>query len=445
MVLNMTTPQLTPPPAWPRFTPTEAQAHLAQAGMDLDHVPGLAPLRPVQSVGILGAGTMGAGIAMNFANAGIPTVLLDTSEAAVQRGMAGIRRNYEAAVAKGKLTAQEVDARIGLINTAVDDAALAGCDLVIEAVFENMAIKQQVCARLGAICKSGAIIASNTSTLDVDVLAQASGRPGDFVGMHFFSPAHIMKLLEVVRGRLTAPEVLATVVQLARAIHKVPVVSGVCYGFIGNRMAEPYVREADALLLEGASPMQIDGVAERFGMAMGPCRMLDMAGVDVAAKTVIERAKAGGLPDDPAYRAVTLKLFADGMFGQKSGSGYYRYEGRQNLPNTALAPLCEALAAQHGVARRTAVGDEEIFERLFYPLINEGLKILDEGIAARAGDIDIVWTAGYGFPKASGGPMFLGWQIGHAVIARRLTRYAAARGDAFGYWAPATRLQAPTP
>lgn len=418
--------------------------HLAQAERDLANVPGLlsgTKNRHVAKVGILGAGTMGTGIAMNFAAIGVPTFLVDTTDAAIQRGLAAIQKNYASAVTKGKLTAREQEERSASIVMATDDRVLSQCDLVIEAVFESMEIKQQVCKRLGAICKPGAIIASNTSTLDVNILAESSGRPADFVGMHFFSPAHIMKLLEIVRGASTAPEVLATVVGLGSAIGKIPVISGVCYGFIGNRMAEPYVREADALLLEGAEPSQIDGVAERFGMAMGPCRMLDMAGVDVAAKTVIERGKAGGVPTDPSYRAVVLRLFESGSYGQKSGAGYYRYDGRNHLPNPDLPRLCEALAKHHAISRRSRIDDQEVFERLFYPLINEGTRILEEGISSRAGDIDIVWTAGYGFPKTVGGPMFLADEIGLSVIAERLIYYAAQRGDAFSYWSPSPLLR----
>ena len=420
-----------------------ALEHLEMAQRDLANVPGLpngTKSRHVGVVGILGAGTMGTGIAMNFAAIGVPTFLVDTTDAAIQRGLASIQKTYASAVAKGKLTAREQEQRSAAIVMATDDSVLSQCDLVIEAIFENLEIKQQVCKRLGTICKPGAIIASNTSTLDVNTLAQASGRPADFVGMHFFSPAHVMKLLEIVRGKSTAPDVLTTVVELASAIGKIPVISGVCYGFIGNRMAEPYVREADALLLEGADPFQIDGVAERFGMAMGPCRMLDMAGVDVAAKTVLERRKAGGLPSDTSYRAVVLRLFELGSYGQKSGTGYYRYDGRNYLSNPDLPRLCEALAKHHGVARRGHIEDQEVFERLFYPLINEGARILEEGISSRAGDIDIVWTAGYGFPKTVGGPMFLADQIGLSVIAERLAYYAAQRGDAFSYWSPSPLL-----
>lgn len=402
--------------------------------------PQAAQARTVQRVGVVGAGTMGSGIAMALLQAGIATVLVDSSAAQLQRGLATIRAHCEASVAKGRLTAQQLAQRLALLQGAVDDAALADCDLVIEAVYENLELKQQVCARLGAVAKPGAILASNTSTLDIDVLAAASGRPQAFCGMHFFSPAHVMRLLEVVRGAGTGADTLASVLQLARRIGKVAVVSGVCYGFIGNRMAEVYMREAEFLLMEGASPADIDAAVEALGLAMGPCRMLDMAGIDVGAKTVIERGKAGGLPDDPSYRVVVRRLFELGRFGQKSGAGYYRYVGRTPVADPELDTIVQALAQVHGIARRTAIERQEIVERLLYPLINEGYKILEEGIACRPGDIDVVWTAGYGFPDHQGGPMFMAREIGLARIADRLRHYARARGNRFGYWTPAAAL-----
>lgn len=416
---------------------SRALRHLFFAQRQAARIPGLPqdlPRRPIALVGVLGAGTMGRGIAMNFANAGLPTVLLDTTQAAVDEALQSVRSTYEASAAKGKLTAAQVQERMSLFRGAVDDAALADCDLVIEAVFEDMALKKQVCARLGQVCKPAAIIATNTSTLDVDALAQATGRPADVVGMHFFSPAHVMRLLEVVRGAQTDAAVLATVMQLARSIGKVAVVSGVCYGFIGNRMAEVYMREAEFLLMEGASPAEIDGVVEALGMAMGPCRMLDMAGIDVGAKTVIEYGKSGGLPADPSYRAVVRKMFDLGRFGQKTGAGYYRYDGRKPVPDPQTLAIAQALAHEHGIAQRAGIGIEEIVERLLYPLMNEGAKILEEGIAYRPGDIDVVWTAGYGFPDHRGGPMFMADEIGLGVIAQRLAYYAEHRGNPHGYW-----------
>ena len=424
-------------------TASKALRHLFFAEREAGKIPGLprnTKLRPVSSVGIVGAGTMGGGIAMNFANAGIPAVIVEASAEALRRGLGLVRKNYEASAAKGKLTSQQVEQRVGLLTGSLDYAALADCDLLIEAVFENMNLKKQVCAKLGAIVKPGAIIATNTSTLDVNVLAQATGRPADVVGMHFFSPANVMRLLEVVRGDATAPDALATVMKLAAGIGKVAVVSGVCYGFIGNRMAEVYMREAEFLMMEGAEPRQIDTAVEALGMAMGPCRMLDMAGVDVGAKTVIEYGKAGGLPPDASYRAVVRKLFELGRFGQKTGAGYYRYDGRTPLPDPELSGIARSLGETHAIARRDDITDEEIVERLLYPLINEGIKILDEGIAYRPGDVDVVWVAGYGFPDHRGGPMFMADQIGLSTIADRLAHYSQLRGNRFGYWTPSPLL-----
>jgi 3-hydroxyacyl-CoA dehydrogenase len=422
---------------------SKALRHLFFAEREAAKIPGLSrdtTLRPVRRVGIVGAGTMGGGIAMNFANAGIATVVVEASDEALRRGLALVRKNYEASAAKGKLTAQQVEQRMGLLSGSLDYKALAECDLVIEAVFENLDLKKQVCAELGAIAKPGAIITTNTSTLDVNLLAEATGRPADVLGTHFFSPANVMRLLEVVRGDATAPDVLATVMKLATRIGKVAVVSGVCYGFIGNRMAEVYMREAEFLMMEGAEPRQIDRAVEALGMAMGPCRMLDMAGVDVGAKTVIEYGKAGGLPPDESYRAVVRRLFDLGRFGQKTGAGYYCYDGRTPLPDPELSAIARSLGEAHRITKRDDITDQEIVERLLYPLINEGMKILDEGIAYRPGDIDVIWVAGYGFPDHRGGPMFMGDQIGLATIADRLAHYAKVRGNSFGYWTPSRLL-----
>lgn len=423
---------------------SRALRHLFFAQRQAARVPGLGKdlrLRAVRQVGVLGAGTMGRGIAINFLNVGLPVLLVEQNAQALAAAMTAIGEIYQANVTKGRLTAAALGERMGLLSGALSESALADCDLVIEAVFENMALKQAVCARLGAICKPGAIIATNTSTLDVDALALASGRPQDVVGMHFFSPAHVMKLLEVVRGAQTDPVVLATVMQLARTIGKVAVVSGVCYGFIGNRMAEVYMREAEFLIMEGASPAQVDAAVEDLGMAMGPCRMLDLAGIDVGAKTVIEYGKAGGLPPDASYRALVQRLFELGQFGQKTGVGYYRYEGRKALPNPAVDSLAYELAQTHGIVRRNDISREEITERLLYPLINEGARILEEGIAYRPGDIDVVWTCGYGFPDHVGGPIFMADAIGLPRIVQRLAHYAQTRGNAYGYWTISPLLQ----
>ena len=340
---------------------SRALRHLFFAERLAAKIPGLpadTALRAIGTVGVVGAGTMGVGIAMTFVNAGFPVVLVEATAVALEHGVGIVQANYEASATKGKLSADEVGQRLGRIAPTLDYGDLARCDLVIEAVFENLALKMEIAAKLGRVCKPGAIIATNTSTLDVDRIAEATGRAADVVGMHFFSPAHVMRLLEVVRGAKTDPRVLATVMKLAGRIGKVAVVSGVCYGFIGNRMAEVYMREAEFLLLEGASPTQIDGAIEALGLAMGPCRMLDLAGIDVGAKTVIELGKEGGLPDDPTYRMVCRALFENGHFGQKTGSGYYRYEGRKPVPSNQTLVLTAQLADQVGIARRREIGAE---------------------------------------------------------------------------------------
>lgn len=413
-----------------------------KAAACIPNLPAESKPRHIDKVGVVGAGTMGRGIVMNFLSAGIPSVLIETSQQALDNAVALIRQTYEGSVAKGRITDVELQANMARLQGSLDDTLLKDCDLVIEAVFESLEIKQAVCKKLGQICKPGAIIATNTSTLDVNLLAQSTGRAQDFVGMHFFSPAHIMKLLEVVRGDQTAPDVLQTVMQLAVKINKVPVVSGVCYGFIGNRMLESYLREADFLLMEGATPQQIDRAIEARGLAMGPCRMLDMAGTDVAAKIVLEQEKAGTLPADKSYRAVVGKLFEAGRNGQKAKAGYYRYEGRTPIEDPAVNEICIALAKEHGITRRELISDDEIFERCMYPLINGGARILEEGISYRPSDIDVVWTRGYGFSSELGGPMFMASGMGLKNIAERLAHYAEVRGNQHGYWAVSPLLAA---
>lgn len=407
-------------------------------------LPADATTRPIRTVGVLGVGTMGAGISMTFANAGIPVTMVETSEAAMARGNGIIDKTYAASVQRGRLSQEKSDATRALMSGTTDFSVLADVDLVVEAVFEDMALKLDVAARLGAVCKPGAIIATNTSTLDVDQIAKATGRPQDVVGTHFFSPAQIMRLLEVVRGEKTAPDVLQTVMALAGRIGKTAVVSGVCYGFIGNRMAEVYGRENEAMQLEGATPAEIDAVAESptwIGLAMGPSRMLDMAGVDVGARTVIEWIKSGEGPQEPSYRAMCRALFEAGRHGQKTGEGYYLYDGRTPLPSEKQAELAATLAERHGVRRRASIPEQEIFERLLYPMVNEAALILSEGIAYRPGDIDVVWTAGYGFPAWRGGPLFMADEIGLAEIVSRLDHYASMLGNAAGHWTVAPLLR----
>lgn len=430
-----------------RSPQSRAMRHLFFAEREAAQIPGLpsdVTRRSIRKVGVIGAGTMGGGIAMNFANVGLETVLLETEMAALERGLGVVRRNYEGSVAKGRLTDSAMQQRMQCLRGTLSYEDLADCDLVIEAVFEDMALKQKIMKKLGEVCKPGAILATNTSTLDVDIIAMASGRPEDVVGTHFFSPANVMRLLEVVRGAKTSAQVIATVMDLARRIGKTAVVSGVCYGFIGNRMTEPYMRENEFLLMEGASPSQIDCAVEdieRVGMAMGPCRMLDMAGIDVGAKTLIEWAKSGGMPTDPSYRPVCQQLYADGRIGQKSGSGYYRYDGRTPLPEPATATISELLARKYGIVRRDSIAPQEIVERLMLPLINEAVKILEEGIALRPGDIDVVWTAGYGFPDHRGGPLWMADEWGLSFVIERLEYYGRTLGNEFGYWKPAKLLK----
>lgn len=419
---------------------SRAQRHLFFAEREARKIPGLGPdtaMRPVSSVGVIGAGTMGSGIATAFLNAGFAVTLVDAGQAGLDRGRGMIEANQASAVKRGRQTEDQAQANLDRLTPSLELAAVADCDMVIEAVFEDMTLKLDVARQLGALCKPGAIIATNTSTLDVDKIAAATGRAGDVIGTHFFSPAHIMRLLEVVRGAATAPDTLQTVMGLARRIGKTAVVSGVCYGFIGNRMAEVYMRESEALQLEGALPVQIDGVVQSpdyLGMAMGPSRMLDMAGVDVGARTVVEWIKSGEGPADPAYRAMCRALYERGDHGQKTGEGYYRYENRAAVPSDKTAALAVELAQAHGVARRAEIPDQEILERLLYPMVNEAAQILDEGIAYRPGDIDVVWTAGYGFPAWRGGPLCMADEIGLAEIVARMDHYAGRNGNEHGYW-----------
>lgn len=427
--------------------PARAQRHLffaERAAAQIPDLPGDCPARAVARVGVLGAGTMGTGIGLSFALAGFPVTICDVEQAALDRGTARLGDAVASLVRRGRLSELAANACLGRITWTVGLSALAAVDLVVEAVFENMELKLAVARELGTVCRPGAIIATNTSTLDVDVIAAASGRPADVVGTHFFSPAHIMRLLEVVRGRGTAPEVLRTTLDLARKIGKTPVISGVCYGFIGNRMAEVYMRESEAMQLEGASPGEIDTVIENpdiLGMAMGPSRMLDMAGVDVGARTVIEWMASGAGPRDPAYRALCRRMFEAGWHGQKSGRGYYLYQGRSGAANPDHPALCAALAAEHGIVRRTHLPAEEIFERLFFPLVNEAALILEEGIACRGSDIDVVWTSGYGFPRWRGGPLFMADEMGLRHIVARMGVYAARDGNRNGYWRVAPLLR----
>jgi 3-hydroxyacyl-CoA dehydrogenase len=407
-------------------------------------IPGLpasTSVRQVECMAVVGGGTMGRGIAIACALAGYPVTLVETSAERAASAVDAIRGECERMGKSGRLSVDRAQSLPNLIKPSHKLADLASVDMVIEAIFEDLSLKMSMAADLGVVCKPGAIIASNTSTLDLNVLAQASGRAADFVGMHFFSPAHVMRLLEVVRGDCTAPDVLATVMAVARKLDKDPVVSGVCYGFIGNRMLEPYLRETEVLLLEGATPTQIDRALEQFGMAMGPCRMMDLAGVDVVAKVVIERDKQGTLPADPHYRIVCRELHAAGYHGQKTSLGFYRYDSRKLVDDAQAQTLIEALASRTGIERRANIDDNEIVERCLLPLINEGFLILEEGIAYREADVDVVWLSGYGFPASRGGPMFHARTMGITNLRERLAYYGSTLGNSYGYWTPASSLE----
>ena len=419
---------------------SRALRHVFQAERAAAKVPGLPEgtvLRPIARVGVIGAGTMGGGITMNFLNAGIPVVLLEMKQEALDRGLATIRKNYENSMKKGKLKPEQVEQRMGLITPTLEYAALKDADLIVEAVFEEMGVKEAVFRQLDAVAKPGAILASNTSYLDIDRIATFTRRPQDVIGLHFFSPANVMRLLEIVRGAQTAPDVLATSLQLAKQIKKVAVVSGVCDGFIGNRMLARYGAAAQGLINAGALPQQIDGALQKFGLAMGPFRMGDLAGLDIGWATRKRKAAEAGVEMKPI---VADKLCEAGRFGQKTGAGWYRYEAgnRTPLPDSVTEQLIADYRAAHGITPRK-IGDEEIVERCIFALVNEGARILEEGIAARASDIDLVYLNGYGFPLHRGGPMLYADTVGLPQAVRSLRRFAAEPG-ADASWQPAPLL-----
>jgi 3-hydroxyacyl-CoA dehydrogenase len=403
---------------------SRALRHVFFAERQAAHIAGLpagTPARPVARAAVIGGGTMGSGIAMCFANAGIPVTLIETDAAAMRAGLARVASTYGFSVKRGSLTEAARDARMALIAGRVGLEAASDADLVIEAVFEDMGVKREVFAALGRVAKPGAVLATNTSYLDVNAIAEASGRAADVLGMHFFSPANVMRLLEVVRGRKTAPDALATAVDIGRKLAKVPVVVGVCHGFVGNRMLAARSAQTERLLAEGALPEQIDAAITGFGFRMGPCAMGDLAGLDIGWR--VRQAFGMTAP-------VSDALVAAGRLGQKTGKGYYRYaEGdRTPVPDPEVAALIEGVSAAQGITRR-AVAAEDIVERLTYPMINEGARILSEGIAARPGDIDVVWLNGYGWPAWRGGPMFHADLVGLRRIAARLDAFADAARD----------------
>lgn len=412
-----------------------AQQHIFFAERAATKIPGIdskTPLRNITKVGIIGAGTMGGGIAMNFANAGIPVTLLEVRQEALEHGLGVIRNNYQISAKKGKLKTEQIDQRMALISGSLSYDDLADVDIVIEAVFENMEIKKQVFAQLDKVCKPGAILASNTSTLDVDEIAVSVSRPEDVIGLHFFSPANVMRLLEVVRGDKTADDVLLTTIKMAQRIGKIPVVAGVCWGFIGNRGLEPYGREASRLVLEGADPVHIDKVLNDWGLAMGLPSMIDLAGIDVGYLTR-QGSREQFYGRDESYTAVCDALYQQGSFGQKTGKGFYIYQGRDKQPNPEVLCIAKELAEKHGIEQRQ-ISDEEILQRCLFPLINEGAQILAEGIAYRASDIDVIYCNGYGFPVYRGGPMHYADEIGLKTVVEALDKYRQQLGEYGETW-----------
>ena len=404
-------------------TQSGAQRHVFFAERQAAKIPDLpaeTPARSIQKIGILGAGTMGSGIAMNFLNAGLPVTLVEAEASALDRGVAVIRRNYEASLAKGKLRQPDLDARLGLLTPSLAIEDFADCDLVIEAVFERIEVKKTVFARLDGIVKPGAILASNTSYLSIDEIAAATSRPEDVIGLHFFSPANVMALLEVVRGKATAHDVIATAMKLGKTIGKIPVLVGNCHGFVGNRMLAARQREVQKLLLEGARLWDIDRVIYDFGMPMGPFAMNDLAGIDLGLD-----------PENKTPNSVREILVQMGRRGQKSGAGYYDYDENRNRSNSErVEQVIRAFAAERGIAQRE-ITDQEILDRCLYPMVNEGAKILEEGIALRSSDIDTVWVKGYGWPVYRGGPMYWADLVGLEKILLRLRELQLEHGDDF--------------
>ncbi len=420
---------------------SKAMRHMFFAQRLAARVEGLGretPVRDIRQVAIIGAGTMGGGIAMNFANAGIPVTMLEISDEALQRGLDTINTNYRMTVKKGRMSETDMQQSLALIGGVTQYDALGEADLVIEAVFENLDVKREVFGKLDQVCKPGAILATNTSYQDVNRIAAATHRPEDVIGLHFFSPANIMKLLEVVRADETADDVIASCMKMARRIGKIPVLAGVCYGFIGNRMLRYYARQAQLCLVEGGSPGQVDGAMEKFGMAMGPLAVGDLAGLDIGymARQSLSDEEKG----DPRAYCIPDTLVEMGRLGQKSGSGFYRYDAatRARLNDPVVMEVVERQAAAQGVQRHD-IADVEIVERLVFSLINEGARILEEGIAQRASDIDVVYVFGYGFPVARGGPMHYADSVGLKKIHDRICDFRNQYGEE--QWSPAPLLK----
>lgn len=419
-----------------------AQRHLFFAERQASHLPkdvDASSKRDVRSVAVIGAGTMGGGIAMNFINVGIPVLLVDRDEAAIEKGIGIIRKNYQSAIKKGRLTEEQVDGLIALLMPVVDYQKLSDVDLVIEAVFEDMDVKKQVFSQLDSHCKPGCILASNTSTLDINLIARSTSRSQDVIGMHFFSPANVMQLLEVVRTDDSSDEVIATVMKLAKRIRKTAVLVKVCFGFVGNRMIEVYARESNRLLLEGATPEQVDRVLNQFGMPMGPFTMGDMAGLDIGY--LVRKSRKEFIKHDPTYCILADKLVEDGRVGLKAGAGVYQYEAgsRKPIPDESVLQLAKDEAVRLGVEQRE-ISDQEVLERCLFPLINEGLDILDEGIAQRASDIDVIYIFGYGFPVFRGGPMHWAESLGFDTLLQQINHYRSSLGEYGEMWFKPSQL-----
>lgn len=418
---------------------SKALRHVFFAEREAAKVPGLDPTlapRPIRQAAVIGAGTMGGGIAMCFANAGIPVLLLDMNAAGLEKGLATLAKNYANSVKRGSLTQADMDRRVSLIRGSVSYDDLHDADIVIEAVFEDMEIKRQVFTKLDAICKPGAILATNTSYLNVDVIAQTTSRPEDVLGMHFFSPANVMKLLENVRGAKTSPQVCATVMALGKQLGKNPVLVGVCDGFVGNRMLSKRTRESYFMLEEGATPQQIDKVLYDFGLPMGPFAMADLAGLDVGWRN--RQSRLDALTPREQACDILDQLFALNRYGQKTGAGFYQYDSaRQSSIDPQIDALILAHSSRRGITRRE-ISDREILERCLYAMINEGAKLLEEGIVSRALDIDVVWLNGYGFPAYRGGPMFYADQIGLQTVYEGVLKYERELGSE--YWTPSPLL-----
>lgn len=416
--------------------------HLFFAERETAKIPGISDAvatRPVEKVAVIGAGTMGTGIAICFANAGIPCTLIDVNREGLERGLKNIDSNYESRVARGRITSAQKQASMALIDGKLGLESINDADLVIEAVYEDMALKSDMFKQFDAHAKPGAILATNTSTLDINKIAAVTSRPDDVIGLHFFSPANVMPLLEVVRTDSTAQDVIRTSMTLAKKIRKIPVLSKVCYGFIGNRMMEGYAREAELMALEGATPRKVDDALQQFGMAMGILAVFDMAGIDVGVN--VHKANAEQFPPDPTYYQSSQALFDAGRLGQKNGKGYYRYVpgDRNRYDDEEALEILRARAQVLGVPQRTDHSEQEILERCLFPLLNEAIQILDEGVAVRASDIDVAWCSGYGFPRYRGGPLYYAETLGLGVLYEGILKYQARFGSM--HWRPARLLE----